>query len=204
MGKNVGFFGGSFDPIHFGHLNLVIEMQEIYGLDEIWLCPARLNPHKKSEGISAKHRLQMLKLAIEPLPGFRVIDIELKRAGPSYTVDTLKELIAKESKKRRPANINLILGDDILSSFSHWRNPEEIVKLVPLLVGSRYLTELPQLLDCSPTVAAAIEKGLTPTRVLEISSTEIRERAAEGKTIYHLVPAKVMDYIYANQIYSTS
>src|ERR1700741_3811719 len=102
---NIGIYGGTFDPIHLGHLNLAIDMLEKRNLDEIWFCPAWISPHKlaKEPAAAAHHRLAMLQLAIAGIPQFRILDVEIQRQGPAYTVDTLRELIEQEKSKSAPA-----------------------------------------------------------------------------------------------------
>src|SRR4051794_30672333 len=103
--KHIGIYGGTFDPVHFGHIQLAISLIEQGGLDEIFWIPANTNPLKSDSPASADHRLQMLKIALKELPFFKILDIELKREGPSYTIDTLRLL-----KKEYPdAELRLIL-----------------------------------------------------------------------------------------------
>lgn len=185
----IGIFGGTFDPIHFGHINLAMEMLESHQLDEIWFCPALINPHKiHKQTVSVEHRIKMLQLALQDVPKCKVECIEAGREGPSYTIDTIRALIAREAKNALTYQYHLILGDEAYSGFSQWKESDEIIKLVPILIGRRLLN---QDLHIGPT-----------TRLMEISSTDIRRRIAEGLYCGHLVPAKVLDYIYANKLYS--
>lgn len=197
--KKIGVYGGTFDPIHFGHLNLAIDILEARELDEIWFCPARLNPHKQAAQPVADitHRVEMLRLAISDIPQFKIIEIEAKKEGPSYSIDTLRALLASEKNN----NFSLILSDDVIPGFFNWHQPEEIVKLVPLLIGRRSTTRVSPLIG-NPVIVKAFEDGMTPTHFMDISSTEIRRRLAKGLYCGHLVPEKVMDYIYRNQLYS--
>lgn len=202
--KKIGIYGGSFDPIHFGHINLALEMKEKHGLDEIWMCPAKINPHKKAAlPTEVSHRLKMLELALEDLPDFSILDIEINRDGPSYTVDTLHQLM--ENPANRQNQFFLILGDDAAKGFFSWHKPDEIVRLVPLLIGTRIHEDEKVLNDDllieNPIIYEAIKKGLTLTKIMEISGTCIRDRLQKGLYIEHLVPAKVVDYIYMNGIY---
>lgn len=202
--KRIGFYGGTFDPIHFGHLNLAIEMMERHALDEIWFCPAGFNPHKQDQlpTISTKHRMEMLKLAIQDIPQFHLLDHEVQKEGPSYTIDTLQTLI-EESRKAPPKSLQLylILGEDAIPGFFHWKQPDEIVKLVPLLIGRRASSNFSPELKGDPLICEAIHKGLTSNRIIEVSSTELRKRLTERRYCGHLVPAKVLDYIYAHDLY---
>jgi nicotinate-nucleotide adenylyltransferase len=197
----IGIYGGTFDPIHFGHLNLAIEIQEAHQLAEVWFCPAQISPHKlNAQPIAATHRLEMLKLAIEGIPNFYVNDIELKRQGPSFTLDTLRALIAQEATSSDPRQFCLMIGDDSIPGFFKWHKPEEIVKLVPILVGRRQ-SEFPELKGDS-AICAALRLGITPTRIMDIGATRIRSRLTAGLYCGHLIPAKVVDYIYVHHLYS--
>ncbi|HRD55184.1 MAG TPA: nicotinate-nucleotide adenylyltransferase [Parachlamydiaceae bacterium] len=193
--KKIGFFGGSFDPIHFGHLNLALEIKEAKNLDEVIFCPAYINPNKEpnDKGASIEERFQMVKFAIEGIDYFKASDIEAKREGISYTVDTL-ETLAKENKE---AQIFLILGLDAAANFSSWKDPEKILSLATPLIGLRDFSSLDQNLKYYPV----FKKGLVKTHLLDISSTEIRRRLQLKLYIRHLVPSKVVDYIYEHHLY---
>lgn len=200
MGDNmkVGLFGGSFDPLHFGHLNLAIELKEKWGLEEVWFCPAKISPLKMhlAPKVDAQQRLEMLRLVLSGIPGFRVLDIEVNREGPSYTVDTLLNL-----HKQYPGNeYYLLMGDDVLTKFFKWHKPDEIVSLAALLIGLRSKGEHLEILG-DAEIRKALKEGMTETRVMEISSTELRERLKKRAYCGHLVPAKILDYIYQNDLY---
>lgn len=199
MAKKIGLFGGTFDPIHEGHLNLACEMQKKHNLDEIWFIPAHVNPHKNNhvESATIEDRLAMVKLATKDHPGFIVKDFEALRAPPSYTVDTIRHFLKEE-----PSNdYYLIMGQDTLSGFTQWREPEEIVKLVPLLIGSRQTKEIVDLRGNS-LIGEAVRKGLTQTRLMNISATEIRQLLSQGKGCSSLVPKSVLDYIHNHNLYT--
>lgn len=167
----IGVFGGTFDPVHFGHIQLALSVFEKGGFDQILWIPAKINPLKAASPVSSKHRLQMLQIALKELPFFKILDLELHREGPSYTVDTLKLL-----KNEHPdTQFRLILGEDAIKEFHKWKNPEEIEKIAPPLVGPR----------------------------TEISATDIRDRLSRGLYCGHLLPAKVLDYIALNGLYSS-
>jgi nicotinate-nucleotide adenylyltransferase len=204
MGDRIGLYGGTFDPLHFGHLNLAIEIKEAHSLDQIWFCPAQMNPFKKNVNqTSAQHRLAMLKNALHDIDFFRILDTELQRPGPSYTVDTLQSLLTDD---RYSSNtFSLILGDDAIPGFFNWKMASEIVQMVPLLIGRRSANPLDfKALKGDPNICEAILKGLTQTKVMDISSTDIRKRIANGLYCGHQVPAKVLDYIYENRLYSST
>lgn len=196
----IGVFGGTFDPIHFGHLNLAVEMLEKRALDEVWFCPVRINPHKQEETpTSPLHRLEMVRIAIETHPSFRLLPIEVAREGPSYTYDTIRWLVDQEKGKAHPAQFALILGEDALQGFSRWYRVEDLVQLVPLLIGSRKGDQ--KAFEGSPEIHEAINKGATPTRMMEISATEVRRRLQQRLYCGHLVPKEVLDYIKKHELY---
>ncbi len=201
--EKIGFFGGSFDPIHFGHLKMAKDLARAHGLKAVWFCPAKISPHKQqSTPAPIVHRMKMARLATEDEPGFSVLDIEAKREGPSYTVDTLRELTARENALPNPRKIYLILSDEALPGFFRWKEPEEIVRLAPLLIGSRFSSSSsPPKFEGSRIVCEAIEKGWSPTEVFNVSSTEIRRRLKNGEDCKNFIPKKVLDYIYQNNLY---
>ena len=200
----IGLFGGTFDPIHFGHLNLAFELMEKNALCEIWFLPARHNPQKSERALSAsQHSYNMVKLAIAPIRQFKLLDIELVRPGPSYTIDTVEELLEKYGAK---VQFYLLLGEDSLNSFSAWHRVEDLVRLIPLLVGTRNLdcnSQANWLVNMPAELKTAIMKGHQKTNSLDISSSAVRWRIAQGKYCGHLVPEKVLDYIYANRLYKS-
>jgi nicotinate-nucleotide adenylyltransferase len=201
MSAKIGLFGGSFDPIHFGHINLALEMIEKRHLDEVWFIPTGVNPFKAGIPLtSAKHRLQMLKLAIKAIPACRILEVEIAKKFPCYTIDTLQEVIKNDKNSSLSSQFYLILGEDVIQCFDSWHEPKEIIQLVPLLIGSRQLEES-GIYSESPEIATAIKKGLTQTRVMSISSTEIRERIRKSLYCKHLLPEEVLDYIYQHHIY---
>jgi nicotinate-nucleotide adenylyltransferase len=197
--KKVGLLGGSFDPVHFGHLNLAFELMEKRGLDEVWFIPTQISPHKLHLlPVDLSHRLAMLHLAIEGIESFKVHDIEAKLPPPSYTIYTLQALMQQEKEYQ----FYLLLGEDALPGFFKWHLPQEIIKLLPLYIGSRsgVWTLDDPLLDSS--IKEAIERGLTPTRLMDISSTQLRDRLAAKLPCPHLIPASALDYIHQNQLYT--
>lgn len=192
--KKIGFFGGTFDPIHFGHINLALYMLETQGLDEIFVCPARFSPHKEDElPVAKEHRREMVRLAIEPLSRFKLIDLELDRAGPSYTIDTLRML----KTLFKNYEFRLILGEDVLHGLSRWKDVEEVLSLAPPLVGARPS----QVSILNSSIKNLISEGVVPAPIMEISSTDIRQRLKKGLFCGHLLPSKVLDYIYQNHVY---
>lgn len=200
---SIGLLGGTFDPIHFGHLNLAFELMEKRQLNEVWFIPAYTNPLKeKIPSQAIDHRLKMLQLAIQGIPQFKIKDIEIKRAPPSYTIDTIKTLMAEEESQSIPAQFYLLLGEDCFHSLPQWHLPGEIVKCVRLLIGLRGGVEKKELHILPSLIRKAVEEGITPIRLMEISATDIRKRLAQGLYCGHLVPAPVLEYIQRNKLYS--
>lgn len=195
--RSIGFFGGSFDPIHLGHLNLAIQLYESHCLDEIWFCPAFLSPHKQNQyPLSGQLRLEMVKLALAEIPTFKVIDTEINREGVSYTIDTL-EALGHQSQDQ----FHLLLGEDSLKDFSTWKDFKKIIEIAPPLIGTRFSSSEEIGFENSP-LGEALKKGFTPINRFEISSTNIRERLQNKLYCGHLIPRKVLDFILQNHLYS--
>lgn len=193
----IGFYGGSFDPFHLGHLNVAVEMLETHRLESVWLCPAHISPDRmESPPAPPHHRLAMVRLAIREIPSLRVITEELDRPPPSYTLETLQQL---HMESVQPLSLFLILGIDSALSFFRWHQPEEIIKLSIPLVAERPTTKL--VIAGETPVAVALRAGLTPIRQMDVSSSEIRDRLRRGAHIDHLVPAAVYRYIRRHNLY---
>ncbi len=199
MKEKIGIYGGSFNPIHFGHIHLAIDMLEKRNLDKILFCPAALNPYKidSKDLVPSEHRLAMLKLAIEDIPQFAILENELNRPSPSYTIDTVNEVLAIDKTNQ----YYLIVGDDTVERFHLWHKAHELISKVDVLVGIRSLISSDSRANLDPLTDKALKKGFTQTRIFEVSSTEIRERIAQKKYCGHLIPPKVLDYIYRNRLY---
>jgi nicotinate-nucleotide adenylyltransferase len=195
--RKIGFFGGTFDPVHTGHLLLAESVLGEAGLDMILFVPASVPPHKPEGAAShVEDRLAMVSLAIDGNPGFRVSDIELKRTGASYTADTLAELQA--SKEWMDAGWFLIMGADMLADLPNWRNPDEIVRRAGLLVMER-----PGFDGRIPPTDYSSAATFVRTPILDISSTQVRKRIREGRSIRYWVPAAVDSYIREKGLYRT-
>lgn len=194
---HIGILGGTFDPVHFGHLHLAISCLEARDLSEVWWVPTQQNPLKGDFHASALDRLAMVKLAIQDIPEFQVLDIEALKQGPCYTIDTIRTL-----KAMRPqAEFHLILGDDALSRFHEWKDPLEVIDLAPPIIGARISKTFPEGLPFSKEIIKVLKHGWTPIPLIEISATEIRKRLKEKLFCGHLIPAKVLDYIEQNGLY---
>lgn len=200
--KRIGLLGGTFDPLHFGHINLGLEMQEKHSLDEIILCPAATSPFKTNQTplASAEDRLKMAQLAAAELKGWRVIDWELRRKGPSYTIDTVRAIHDDAEKSKEKISLHLLLGQDILEKLAEWKEVEELLRLAPPLIGVRKGEGI-NLKGLPPSLEKICQEGKTPTRVFEISSTLVRERLKRKLYCGHLVPAKILDFIHQHQLY---
>jgi nicotinate-nucleotide adenylyltransferase len=195
--QKIGLYGGTFDPIHLGHLRLAMDILEMRGLDQVWFVLAATSPFKSGViSSAAHHRLEMVKRAIRPIPEFQVVDIELHRPGLSYTIDTVEALMAQQ-----PNDYSLILGDDSMADFPRWHRVEELVNLIPILVGRRGGHQ-PFPEQASPKVLVALHQGFTETHVMEVSGTEIRARLKENLYTGHLISAPVLEYIIDKGLYT--
>lgn len=189
--SKIGIFGGTFDPIHNGHLITAQSVKEIRNLEKIIFIPAFISPHKQDADPSrAKHRLNMLELAIKDIPFFESSDFEIKQHTISYTIDTLREF------KKYYDEIDLIIGYDNIFQFHTWKEPDEIFKLANVVVLKRKSSHPIDYIDKYVESAHFVE-----TRGIEISATDIRNRVGNGMPIYYLVPEKVLDYIFKNNLY---
>lgn len=189
----VGVFGGSFNPPHLAHLLIAEMARQELGFDQVWWMPAATPPHKQIAGaVTAAQRFEMVKQAIAGNPFFVACDLELQRTGKSYTVETLRLLQAQYPD----VVFHLIIGGDSLQQFHTWYAPDEILARVPLAVYHRPGTDLSQVSPSVLTRTTFIEAPL-----LQISSTAIREKCAQGKSIRYWVPDPVMAYIEAETLY---
>jgi len=187
----VGLYGGMFDPIHVGHLTLALALKESAGLDEVWFCPASCSPHKRgSDALPAAERLQMVRLAVDPIPDCRVIKIEVDRPPPSYTIDTVRELAAAYPDY----TFHLLLGSDALDRLDEWAHIEELLELAPPLVGRR---------TAHFTIPERIKEKIRyiETPLLEVSSTDLRPRLRKGEYCGHLIPSSSYQYLIENELY---
>jgi nicotinate-nucleotide adenylyltransferase len=198
---NIGVLGGTFDPIHIGHLIVAEEARIKLGLREVLFVPAGQPWLKRDRDITqAVHRVEMVRRAITGNPHFKPCTLEVERLGPSYTVDTLAMLRKQLGSE---ASFFFILGRDTLAELPLWKEPEKLVQLCRLVVaprlGSKDLkhleTAIPGLLD------KVIQLDMP---VIGISSSGIRQRIAQGLSIRYLVPAEVEKYITEHKIYPTS
>jgi nicotinate-nucleotide adenylyltransferase len=189
--KTVGIYGGTFDPIHIGHLINAQAVCEIRKLDKMIFIPSFISPHKTDRiSSSPRHRINMLKLAIKDIPYFGYSDIEVKKKEISYTINTILALKAVYK------NIELIIGYDNLITFDTWREPDKILEFVKLVVLRRKVREENFQRNKYFNKAIFIE-----TPLIDIYGTDIRERVKTKRSINFLVPQKVMAYIYKHNLY---
>jgi nicotinate-nucleotide adenylyltransferase len=185
----IGILGGTFNPVHIGHLILAEEAREKLGLDKIIFIPTALPPHKDNLNIApAADRLKMLKLATQGNKYFKVLDIEIKRNGRSYTIDTLRELKSKYSRDE----LYFIIGSDLLKYLNEWKDLNEILKMVKFVVATRPGFPLEQIPSYITTLAI---------RAVDVSGFEVRQCVAQNKSYGYLVTDKVFDYIKKRKLY---
>jgi nicotinate-nucleotide adenylyltransferase len=186
----IGIFGGTYDPPHLGHLIVASEVCGALDLDRLLLIPAASPPHKRGRvHASAEQRLEMVRLAAEGDDRFLVSDLELRRSGASYTVDTLREL----TQRHPGAQLFLTVGVDQLREFGTWREPEEIARLARLGVVERAGERVPREFGY-PVHEVPIPR-------IDISATEVRRRVRVGESIRYLVPEPVREYIAREGLY---
>lgn len=209
---DIGIFGGSFNPIHIGHLIAAEEVYQQRALSKVIFMPTGISPHKEEKDlIDSSHRYQMVKDAIDDNEHFEVSDIEMKRSGKSYTIDTIKIFRALYGEKH---NLYLIVGTDMINEISTWKDIDILSRMCQFIVINR----LPVSINKHPP-EYAFPKGLKGINVFSdekqaeierlkvmippigISSTEIRARLHIGRSIRYLVPRCVEDYIKTNNLY---
>jgi nicotinate-nucleotide adenylyltransferase len=198
---NVGVLGGTFDPIHIGHLIVAEEARIKLGLAEVLFVPAGEPWLKQDRDITpAVHRMEMVRRAISDNPSFKLSTLEVERSGPSYTVDTLESL---QNRLSSGASLFFILGRDTLAELPLWKEPREVIRLcrlvVPPRLGSRDLRHLEEAI---PGLQERVIQLDMP--VIGISSSGIRQRIARGLSIRYLVPPGVEEYITEQRIYPIS
>ncbi|MEO1201764.1 MAG: nicotinate-nucleotide adenylyltransferase [Pseudomonadota bacterium] len=208
--KPIGVFGGTFDPVHYGHLRTAFEMLQALSFDEVRFVPCGDPPHRGETWASARERFEMVRVAAEGQSGFVVDDRELKRDGPSYTVDTLTELREEFSDR----SLGLILGMDAFLGLPRWHRWQEILDVAHVVVAHRPgwrapdMGPLGELLNEFGTHRVKDLHDATHGRIhihavtqLEISSTEIRELVEAGRDPRFLMPDAVRDVIASTQCY---
>ena len=197
---NIGILGGTFDPIHIGHLVLADEVKNQLGLAEVIFIPAGKPWLKANSPISpAEDRIQMVKLAISGKPHFRLSTIEVERAGPTYTVDTIKEL---QKKLGTDDELFFILGWDNLEDLPRWHQPSQLVSMCRLVAVPRVGYPVPDLSFLEAAIPGISQKVIMLDKPqVNISASVIRERVRHGLSIGQLVPKTVEKYIKQHKLY---
>ncbi|MDQ2871344.1 MAG: nicotinate-nucleotide adenylyltransferase [Acidobacteriota bacterium] len=192
-----GVFGGTFDPVHLGHIAMAEAAAMRFGMSSVLFVPARLSPHKTAPPTDARHRVAMLALALAGRPDWSIAFDDLNREGPSFTVDTLRALSARSLQP----DLWLLMGTDTLAGFARWKEPAEIVRLARIAAFYRdpfrgeglVVPDVPGLADRLEVFDAGS---------VRISSTELREKLSSGQRPSGLVPSSVAEYITKQALYS--
>lgn len=193
----LGLYGGTFDPIHLGHLILAEQCREACGLDRVWLIATGSPPHKPGGRTAVGHRLEMVKIAIAGHPAFEASEIEAKRPGPHYSVETLEAI-----RRERPDDeLFFLIGADSLADLPSWREPERIAQLATIVVVNR-----PGIEEADPSCLPDFGPGAHPMAWVSIppvgiASSDLRRRLAEGRSVRYMVPRGVEAYIEAHGLY---
>ena len=210
----VGLLGGSFNPIHLGHLRSAEEVREALALDLVYFVPAAMPPHKSAEGLAPpEHRLAMVRLATKGNRHFMVSDVEIRRAGRSYTIDTVRHFLAT---LRAPSTLFLMMGSDAFAELDTWKECDELVRLSSIVVHTRQ----PDGNDEPPRISLAALKrfgyirdddhyvhpsgqtlSFVATTIFPVSATLIREKLHRQQSVRYLMPGDVVDYIQRQGLY---
>lgn len=194
--RRLGILGGTFDPIHIGHLVMASYAIDALQLDKVWFMPAQTPPHKKREITDVEHRVEMVHRAVNIDSRFEFSDLDLRGDTPSYTSDLLGTL----NTMMPDTELVFLVGADSLANFSTWHEPETIIRLATLGVAERPGSVIDnEVRDSVPGLADRILEFDSP--LIELSSTEIRERRQNHKSITYLVPEGVEDYIVERGLY---
>jgi nicotinate-nucleotide adenylyltransferase len=199
----IGVFGGTFDPVHYGHLILAEQCREQGRLDQVWFVPAPRPPQKEAQALTRfDARVEMLQLAVAGNPAFRIDEIEKDRPGPSYTVDTLAEL-----RQRHPgADWHLLVGADALADLPGWREPRRLLEQAGLLVMARSGTPLLSADELRARVGlpgeVLLRLQVIEAPLVEIASRDLRRRAATGRSLRYFLPRAVECYIHDKRLYA--
>jgi nicotinate-nucleotide adenylyltransferase len=189
----LGIFGGTFDPPHRGHLVVAEDVRRIVSLDEVIFVPSAISPHKQTRVITpAEHRLAMVTLAVDHVPGMRVSDMEIRRGGVSYTVDTVKAMRLEHPS----AELFVLMGLDNIEDFWNWKDPGEILGMAGLIAMTRPGVPRPSLDSFRGRDIRIVE--VTP---IDAASSDIRVKLAAGISVQSLVFPAVLQYIRENALY---
>ncbi len=200
--QRIGLLGGTFDPIHFGHLLLAVHSYEELELDRVIFIPSRLPPHKSEPVAEAADRLEMVRLAVADDERFLVCDCELGRAEPSYTIETVRQL---QSSLGSDAHLFWLIGSDMVGDLPSWHKIGELVELIEIIVVGRAGQAEPDYPALEPTLTAEQIRRLRAQGIklplIDISSTAIRERIGAGQSVHYLLPRVVEEYITQHKLY---
>jgi len=204
----IGIYGGTFNPVHYGHLRTALEVSELFGLDEIRLLPCSLPAHRENPSVSAEMRLQMLELAVKGYPQLQIDPREVNRAGISYMVDTLAELRAESPDK----SIILFMGADAFNGLSSWHRWQALFDYAHIVVMTRPQFIRNNLADFYSDKLVTARESLNSSvsgkiffqkvRDLDISATDIRSAFIDNKNPSFLLPESIIEYIRAHKLYS--
>ncbi len=202
--EDIVIFGGTFDPIHHGHLIAARTIAERRDLRRITLMPASRPPHKSEARAASHHRLAMLREVCMQDERLAVSDIELGREGPSYSIDTVQRLLARDNV----ASVTLIIGADMLEDLPDWHRADELARMAEFLVACRppWDTRMVDILSTitgrmGGDVGERLARSVVETPRIDISSSDIRRRLASGRSVRYLVPEVVRAYIRSNGLY---
>lgn len=210
MSQRIGLFGGTFDPVHIGHLRGALEVAELMAFDQLRLIPSARPPHREAPQVSAADRLAMVELAVADLPPLRVDDRELRRERPSWTIDTLESLRAEVGESDQ---LFLMLGWDAFCGLPGWHRWEELLNHCHILVLQRPDADAEppeELRDLLAARSVADPLGLSGSggqisfvwqSPLAVSATQVRQLLADGRSVRFLVPDAVLAYIHAHGLY---
>lgn len=200
--QRIGLLGGTFDPIHLGHLLLAVHSCEELDLDRVIFIPARMPPHKGQPIVSAEKRLQMVRLAAGNDERFLVCDCELNRTAPSYTIDTVKEL---QQSLGSETQLFWLIGSDMLEDLPTWHRVNELVEMIDIVVVTRAGQPPTDFAVLRPSLAIEqinrIQGHAIEVPLIGVSSTMVRERIAQGLSLRYFVPESVEKYITENKLY---
>ena len=220
--ERIGIFGGTFDPIHLGHLHAARDVKKGCALDRLILVPAAIPPHKRRSDIATPaQRLEMVELAVSAFPGFEVSPIEIHRQGPSYTIDTVTALLEEGIHEK---NLFLIMGIDAFQEIETWKSYRELLRRIAVIVISRPTPADPSSAMLCRFVEATLHRHISeayrfhvaqsafvhpdfqsihicPVDPMDISSTEIRGCLREGRSVRGMIPSRVEEYINSRELY---
>jgi nicotinate-nucleotide adenylyltransferase len=192
----LGLFGGTFDPIHLGHLILAESCREACALEKVWFMVTGSPPHKPGGRTPVADRLEMARIAAAGNPAFEVSEVEAHGSGPRYSFETLEAI----HRDRPDDELFFLIGADSLVDLPSWRRPERVAELSTLVVVNRPGSEWPPLPDLGPAARPIVRVAVPP---IGIASHDLRRRVAEGRSIRYQVPRGVEAYIQAQNLYRT-